>query len=644
MDDTYAEEDISRYNTDEKLVNIYEIKIMMRTNIPDFDIIPLTKGLLHNPLLTSLTDFNEYPYFTPDILYPTNYLNTLSYTDKIGFFFNRAKFSQILQTKGIQYPCKNINMNLEEFDEIYSESNDVNHYSNLKISSCNIEIMLTLIFPTSFPDINKHENSFTQYIQQQRKPTSTSGILPRYIQNIISNTPPTAYSYLNINGAIYTVSGTIWLNDIVNHPLYRKMINNYIEFNKWRTIMFNTLTRKKDMIDTLIYRTITLTSVDKTNLISNLMNMRIDMYKDLKKNMIEDQKKNMIDNNEYAYIDALFVNIIKLFKLKTQDNIRLIEAIIPYNITNVDMEKDDDKSTVSELNVTELNNIIITVQDTLDDIMGIVQQMATMGNEYKLPNFINRLVNKLINMINDKIDINELLVSSFSPKFVNMGYMLDINIPDKYKNNTYEPYNIYINSIQEYIYPSRVTINDHLQEMITDFHDNINKHMNYYIRYIIQKYYMNSPTVKFSNFIPTNTKFKFLKNYSSAPFFIGVCKLEDTVPVYEVYVQVNVIGGEVNDNNSRSISCKYTDSLLGDKLLKYENISLSQNKWTVDPNPFHYILPLPLPLPPPAISDIPIPEIAGGKKGLRNRRKSKRINRKKYTIRSCRRVRTRRNI
>jgi hypothetical protein len=40
------------------------------------------------------------------------------------------------------------------------------------------------------------------------------------------------YSYLKVDGVVYTVTKVIWLNDLLNHPEYREFIDEFIGFKQ----------------------------------------------------------------------------------------------------------------------------------------------------------------------------------------------------------------------------------------------------------------------------------------------------------------------------------------------------------------------------------------------------------------------------
>lgn len=83
--------------------NIYPIKIKLDTNIPKKEPTFLTKALLYHPLIKKTEAFNEYPYLTLDIEYPTYMLNKLTYEQKVEFFFNKDKMNSLLK-RNIKLP------------------------------------------------------------------------------------------------------------------------------------------------------------------------------------------------------------------------------------------------------------------------------------------------------------------------------------------------------------------------------------------------------------------------------------------------------------------------------------------------------------------------------------------------------------
>ena len=152
---------------------------------------------------------DDYPKFTVDIEYPLDILRDLTYNERINFFFNSSKFVEILKpylNKGVL------------------NDDDSNTYHKIleKRTRRNIMTMMEVLFPTKFPVINDIQTSH-DYLKdtQSTRPFWFNPFQKHY------------FSYLNINSNKYTIKKTVWLNDILNHPVYRKIITEYIKFKKW---------------------------------------------------------------------------------------------------------------------------------------------------------------------------------------------------------------------------------------------------------------------------------------------------------------------------------------------------------------------------------------------------------------------------
>ena len=201
-------------------INIDELKIKISTNISDSKskIIEFKRSMLYHPDLIGINlELNEYPYFTFDVKYPLFSLKYLTYKDRVEFFFNKEKFNNTLlafsKEKGILDITK---VDSKKEEEIYNKRKEKNIEKN-------IIIMLELLFPTKFPVINDIQTSYN-IIQGniKLKNVELNPIIPFY------------YSYLKINEEIYTIKKNIWINDILNHPEYQRLI---IEYYKIWTIL-----------------------------------------------------------------------------------------------------------------------------------------------------------------------------------------------------------------------------------------------------------------------------------------------------------------------------------------------------------------------------------------------------------------------
>jgi hypothetical protein len=94
--------------------------------------------------------------------------------------------------------------------------------------------MIELLFPTVYPIMNDNSSSFEKYLKGNNNISlSLKGSLPNFIRDLVPSLD-VDFSYLKINGIIYTVTSTCILDDFINHPEYRGLIDKFLEFDKIR--------------------------------------------------------------------------------------------------------------------------------------------------------------------------------------------------------------------------------------------------------------------------------------------------------------------------------------------------------------------------------------------------------------------------
>jgi hypothetical protein len=156
-------------------------------------------------------DLSKFPFITNQIKYPIEMIkniNRYGYEKIVSFFFKKDYFKNKLG----QYYSPDL------------EKNQPNKNDNLEY---NVNIMLQFLFQTVFPFKNNYTDSFHEYILKE----DSKNLIMR---NTVYSYPKSTYSYLKINNVVYTVLKATLLNDLINNPLYRTFINDYIEFNEWR--------------------------------------------------------------------------------------------------------------------------------------------------------------------------------------------------------------------------------------------------------------------------------------------------------------------------------------------------------------------------------------------------------------------------
>jgi hypothetical protein len=187
-----------------------ELKINLYTNIPkgdDYDIEPLTFDKISSPDLKIDEKIKptQNPYFTYQFKYDESNLSRLTYSDVVKTFFIRNDFINKLGRSNESYL---------PLDPPTDEAEKKKYLDKrTKVINNNIMLMLKYLLPTRFPVINNHFNSMDLI----------KGVdsLSTLLYNPFSTRKPI---YLKLSGGTFTLKKIIWLNDVVNNPVYKKMI------------------------------------------------------------------------------------------------------------------------------------------------------------------------------------------------------------------------------------------------------------------------------------------------------------------------------------------------------------------------------------------------------------------------------------
>lgn len=151
----------------------------------------LTKNIL---VYNTKTKLEVYPFIHSSSTYKYSTINSLSYDEKIEVFFNKSKFITFLTDK-----------TADDFDK--------------NILNKNFEFTIKSIFSPNM-GFASYKQSMSYYDLRFTPSISTFGY------NFMNMNK---YTYININGTIYTITSNIWLNDALNIPIYRNVIKKYYD-------------------------------------------------------------------------------------------------------------------------------------------------------------------------------------------------------------------------------------------------------------------------------------------------------------------------------------------------------------------------------------------------------------------------------
>lgn len=201
--------------------SIIPIKIILNTNIPGNHVVEFTSNLLYNPILKNTNNLEKYPLFTNLYQYDEQTIINKPYDKIVNFFFNKKTFIKKIATYGTLSNIENMNDN------------------NLH----NIMVMLKALFHINEKIIeqdisNSYENKYGSSAKENGLGEQTATIIQEVfnkdkLKNILNIGSNDYYSYIIVNGEKYTFQRVVWLNDLKSNPFYKKLVNDFIIFNRW---------------------------------------------------------------------------------------------------------------------------------------------------------------------------------------------------------------------------------------------------------------------------------------------------------------------------------------------------------------------------------------------------------------------------
>lgn len=193
---------------------LYQLKIEIDTSLDSLGRVTFTKNLLN------LKDYRGrplemYPFFAPYKLYRKGKIQRMPLLDRIQLFFNRQRFEQVIfgkKSKTKRRQRKRARIERDEGLETLKEKNFI--------------FTMKMLFSTAFPIVDNFSRSSDFF----RSDFTSNFMLKNTgidLFPFLSGKFDKKFSYLKLNNEIYTVTKVIWVNDIFNHPLYNRIIDNF---------------------------------------------------------------------------------------------------------------------------------------------------------------------------------------------------------------------------------------------------------------------------------------------------------------------------------------------------------------------------------------------------------------------------------
>jgi hypothetical protein len=533
-------------------IDIEELKIKLFTNIKNEELrtIELKRSMLYHPELENLDEvLNEYPFFTFDVRYPLSRLRLLPYKERVIFFFNRQKFSDqlIAYSSEEQILDRTKIETKEDEDEYYKKRDD-----NIKK---NVMTMLEVLLPTKFPVINDTQTSY-EYIFGKSKIKPITGLIDPKITKY--------FSYIKVGGQIYTFKKTLWINDILNHPSYQKLVSQYRKFWIWANEeQFN---RKKEINRTYpeVESKIN-TLFDELNKIEIKGNISGEDIKAKCKKIIEIYRLKKIMGVDYATLQKLL------------DNSGIYKSISTYNRDRKDKRNQIIQEIIDEIRkIIKTKEIITDKMERYKKISGIIEQLKPYCPGSECNTLLENVATK---QFAKAVKLHSYISSMFTNRFDEVrenGEKDSIPFPPQYKNFAYS-------ILEQFRVPQRESTNSDLQDLINGLDNEKTTEFYKFMEYVYDKFIF----IGVKKPPGSSDRYNSLMNVGLS--YLNINTTEGLRR--EIYVYADFIDGEVTNENMNKIFCPFVGDHLGNEFeflvrmaIYGKTGSKDTKKWNIDRN------------------------------------------------------------
>ena len=515
------------------------LKLVLETNAPQMGELVLTRQMIYHPELKNENNSGSqdpsnpkgYPWITSTVKYPKSRLIRFTQENLIRFFFDKIYFLSILK------------------DTIVTKDQKIRNSDY--ILEYNVTVMLELLFPTAYPVVFNNRTSYETFIQKKDTRLTFKGAIP--LMQKMFRSLAALYSYLKVNGKIYTVTSTMLLNDILNHPKYRELFENYIQFQTFKaeskedikTKLDDKMSSVADMFVNKIYNKKT-EPQNSTTQTSKKPDDKITLDKKLLEIINDTITTVGPDSTNSRYIaekndryKRVQDEIIKLNKIV----IRIKTPKTPDN----DDDDDDDDDKIYNLNI-ELIEAVQKLNSTMNDLPNL---------NSIFPSTVLIKLRKIFEIVSDIIVLNEISVLFLVDDTV-IGELFENNEnPERrkmieYLKTHYKNFFLFVNQITEFRRQNRSASNVRLQSSIESF---------------IQQTNSKGSTFKdLGDAFKAKTLENREKDFHDVRVGLTISSGESRLKTYEAYVYMTLIGGELNEEKIKKISCVIKDHDLGNSL------------------------------------------------------------------------------
>ena len=470
--------------------NIEKLNIKLYTNIKEIDGISFTRAMLTNPKIQSLEELDDYPYFTYDVDF-SELLLSITYLEQIKFIFNRNEFYRrinTLHTDGYYGAKKSAFFKQNEIEIV-----------NKNISK-NLMALFTILFPTYYPTEMNISSSFDLLNGTLGYTFSINDLIPFFLKSdVMSNQKNTIFE---ISGKKYSLSKTVWINDIFNHSEYKELPKKYYELNIYRKNEYENMKSEIEI-------------------------------------KIEKFLKDFGPSGQFVVND----NIRDFFKEKAEESSQVSTIGSSVNISK---------------NFQELYNKVPSISKLRDDNINITDlnkmETAYKNVESMVTDEIRRIFGELFRQKSEIESLTIIRKTYINPDTFNLNYNNENENIKNILNSKYNKFTDFADEIKKFVSPKECT-NGTLQQLLEKVYSNPDTKSNNRFKSLMELY---------SN---TNSK-------NDPAVQVGIVKNESGEQKYNIEVQLELIGGEVDANKINTIDCSYKNENVGSMLERLVKPSL----------------------------------------------------------------------
>ena len=517
-------------------IGINPLHIRFFTNINNNEVKLLTRDMIHlekeedgeenTESTLEKENSSDYPFFTDSVFIPANKFINISRKKQLDILFNKLRFKKMIKSLG--EPSKN------------PQDRAINAKEN-------IITILNVLFPTSFPIRSNLRRTFSENIKQtvanmdiEDGNDIVSTLLEFFGEKELD------FGYLKEN-SVYTVTKITVIDDLINDPFFKELINNGINFENWKIKKIEEIKKK-----------ISILQKDVTNIVNTI-------FDDFKKEI----------NNENSSIGNLWEQIKKpggpLNKTASQPRtlmVPIINELLKLNKENID----DIMNNFLKLYILNKRSSTQSpyIPSTLEDFGKNNQTFGTLLDN----SFEYNVQKKFLTTLED-LSVASKILKKFKNK-EEKEKNKQRNLVDKKVNEkilSLKEFESFLSLLKKYKSPNRTYGNNKLNAIMK----NIGSNMNEFMQLLIFAKKLSGEEKPNSKLLSNSTMIDKLET--------GVMTVSEKADTekknileekknqyYDVLINLECINGVVDNDNIESVKCPYRNLFLLALLDELKNI------------------------------------------------------------------------